>query len=362
MTRTRGIAVLCALVPWFSGCAATIATSGSLRLEHARSGTASPTTEIRVAPVATVRTSRRPSAVSMEIAPLLTLGGTSEARLRLRAAARWEGEGMVHPSFKVSMDEGHARATELAGDTIAPVPAVALVRLQAVRAGAGIRFEREGRLRLDARVDGEHSGGVGASASVLPQLSAVRLDAAARYTLSRRLAFDATSRVSSERTGDAAALEVVRVTGSVSARTSPSSAVFARAGGAHIVGGATLPGLELGASYAPHASALRVAVTAARGPEVDRLDGLLRNKLRTRVHVETPVVPGVSFGGTLQSSADIGGLTQRVVRNADANFSIDLARGKRLNIGVARFEQYSGGSTTNRETRAVMQLTFALQR
>ncbi len=362
MTRTRAIAVLCTVAPLLGGCAATIATSGSMRAEHARPATASATTEVRVAPVATVRTSRRPDAVSMEFTPLLTLGGTSAPRLRLRAAARWQGRGLIHPSLTAAVDEGQARATELTGDTIAPVPVVALVRMQALRAGAAVRFERGGRLRLDARVDGEHSGGVGASASVLPQLSAVRLDAGARYSMSRRLAFEGTSRVSSERTGDAAALEVARVSASVRARLSPSSTVFAAAGRVQIVGGAALgsqPSLELGAGYAPHASALRVAVTVARGPEVDRLDGQLRDRLRTRVHVETPLVPGVSIGGTLQSASDLDGITQRVVRNADASFSVDLSRGKQLNIGVARFQQYSGGSATNRETRAVVQLTLA---
>ena len=360
--RARVVALLCAAAPLVTGCAATMTTAGSLRAEHAKSSTAAAVEELRVSPVATLRTSRRADAVTVEIAPLVTLGGTSASRLRLRASTHWNGRGTFHPSLKASLDEGQARASELMGDTIAPVPTVALVRAQALRASAGVRYEQGGRLRINARFDAEHSGGLGASASLLPQLSVLRLDAGARYAPTRRLAFEAISRLSSERTGDALALEVARASGVVSARLSAASSVFASAGLVEIVGGAAasrLPSLELGASYTPHGSALRIGVTVARGPEVDRLDGLLRDRLRTRVHVETPVVPGVSFGGTLQSAADRDGFPQRVVRNGDASFAIVIARGKTLNIGVARFQQYSSGSMTNRETRGVLQFTLA---
>ncbi|MCX5762513.1 MAG: hypothetical protein NTW72_13605 [Gemmatimonadetes bacterium] len=327
--RARVVALLCAAAPLVTGCAATMTTAGSLRAEHAKSSTAAAVEELRVSPVATLRTSRRADAVTVEIAPLVTLGGTSASRLRLRASTHWNGRGTFHPSLKASLDEGQARASELMGDTIAPVPTVALVRAQALRASAGVRYEQGGRLRINARFDAEHSGGLGASASLLPQLSVLRLDAGARYAPTRRLAFEAISRLSSERTGDALALKVARASGVVSARLSAASSVFASAGLVEIVGGAAasrLPSLELGASYTPHGSAL---------------------------------VPGVSFGGTLQSAADRDGFPQRVVRNGDASFAIVIARGKTLNIGVARFQQYSSGSMTNRETRGVLQFTLA---
>ena len=105
-----------------------------------------------------------------------------------------------------------------------------------------------------------------------------------------------------------------------------------------------------------------MSALVAIGPEVDRLSGLLTQRRRTRVRVETSLVPRVSFGGTLQEAADLGGIRQSVVRSGDTSLAVDLGSLRRLEIGVARFQQYSGGMTTNAETRAFIQFNIAVGR
>ena len=165
MRRTRW-AILAVLGPLATACAPTLRTSGSVRSAFTQSSTVAPAREIRLTPIATLSAGPRADAPSVEFAPELTLGGGSAAsRAKLRASARWSDGGVAHPVLTASVEDGETRSAELSGDALTAVPAAAVVHSRLLRAGAALRFDEGSRLRVDARIDAEHSGGVGASAT-----------------------------------------------------------------------------------------------------------------------------------------------------------------------------------------------------
>lgn len=352
----RRLAALAVVAPLVAGCSATLRTSAVTRLEHAQSELAPASTSVRIAPVVTLSTSQRADAPSLELAPQLNTGATSGSRLRARL--RWTGHEAWHPSLAASFEQGQTRTSELAADTLTPLPSTASISSQQLHATADLRRDYGRRTQLTAAIDGAHSAGVGASASTLPSLTATHVTLGLQWMATRHLQTATTLSSGSERVGQASALAITRLTSAMHWNFSRTVGLNATAG-VVAAGSGAAPSIEFGIGRGRLPSEFRASASVARGPEVDRLSGELTQRLRTRVRIETPLVPHVSFGGTLQQAADQGGALQRVVRSGDAAFAIDLGRSRRVEIGVARFQQYTGAVTTNAETRAFLQLTLA---
>ena len=358
MTRQFAALVACGTCAvLLTGCAATMRTSVTTRLEQVQSTTAGAAGTLRVAPVTVIAAGRGVEASSLEIAPQLQQGSTSA--LRWRVAGRLMGGGSAHPALSASLEEGQVRTSELAGDTIAPLPSVAVLHVRQIRGGAAVGVMRGRRLQYTARLDLAQSQGLGESRASLPELASVQLEGRTVWHYTRRLTFGATLRAGNERVGTASALTITRLAATAQWDPARNMNLSAMAGLVSTTTAPPQPTLELGLSRGRPTGGLRLAASMALGPEVDRLSGVLTERRRTRVRVETVLVPRVSFGGTLQESADIGGVRQSVVRHGDAGLMLDLGRHRRLEIGVARFQQYSGGMNTNAETRSYLQFTFA---
>lgn len=354
MTRARTL--LAIVAPLLAACAPAIHTSGALRTERVQSSLAAASTALRVAPVIAITDGSRTPAAVVEIAPQSTTDGAGGSTTRVRVAARWTGRAPLRLALGGSVEEGYTRASEFAGDTLSPGPAVAVLRARSLRVGGSLRWQRGRRAALDARLAVDQSAGLGASADALPRLASTGVESRLTWNATRRLVLVTTARAAREQTGEAAALLLTRA--ATAARWQPLQALgLSASAGLVASGGSAQRTIELGFS-AGRPTGPRVALTHARGPEVDRLDGTLLDRSRTRVRFETPLVQRVSFGGTLQNAGDLGGALQRHVSSADAGFSVDAGRGKRAEFSVARFRQYSGGMMTNAETRAVIQFTF----
>lgn len=354
------LTALAVLAPWLSACAATIRTSATTRFEQVQSAIAPTSGTLRVAPVATIASGRGADASSLELAPQYQQGSTTATRVR--ASARWTGRGFARPSVTAVIEQGQSRTSELAGDTIVPLAAVETLRARQLRGTARVQFNRGRRLQLTAGLEGMRSEGLGASAASFPLMTTMALDGRATWNYTRRVQLAATLRTSSEQVGGSAALHIARAATTLQWRPANALALNATTGLVVSPAGGTQPTLELGVGHGRPNTGRRVSALVAFGPEVDRLSGVLTQRRRTRVRVETSLVPRVSFGGTLQESADLGGTRQSVVRSGDTSVAIDLGSLRRLEIGVARFQQYSGGITTNAETRAFIQFNIAVGR
>lgn len=356
----RRLAAALAAAPLLAACSATVRTASLTRVEHMQSMVAATASTVRLAPVISVRTDGHADAPSLELTPQVTRGGT--ATTRVTAQARWSARGLLHPGISASIEDGSSRSTELAGDTIGPVPAVPVLRARMMRAALSAHIDQGRRAQLSARIDLSNSAGLGASASSLPHLSTAALELRHRYDVSRRVRLDASLRTSSEQTGDAPTLATTRAQGGLQWTLPAYGSLALSLGALAASSGGASPLAELGITAGRTDHGPRLSAVLGRTAEVDRLDGVLRDRSRTRVRLETPLVPRVSFGGSLQIASDIGGTTQRVVRSADATLTIDAGRAQRIEIGVARFQQYSGGITTNAERRAFLQFTLAPSR
>jgi hypothetical protein len=353
-------AAVAGLAPWLTACIATVGTSGTTRVEQVRSAIAPPSGTVRVAPVVTIATGRSAEALSFELAPQLQQGRTSA--VRFRAAARWSGRGAGHPFVTASIEQGRSRTSEFAGDTLVALPSVETLRARQLRGAATVRFPRGRRLLLAAGAEAMRSEGLGASADALPVMSSSAVEGRATWTYTRRLQLDATLRASSEQVGAAPALHLGRAATSLLWRPAGALRLTGAAGLVVVPTGGTRPVLELGIGHGQPNTGRRLSAVMAFGPEVDRLTGELTPRRRSVVRVETPLVPRVSLRGTLQESADIAGERQSVVRGGDTGLTVDLGSLRRVEIGVARFQQYSGGITTNAETRAFLQIAIAVRR
>lgn len=352
----RGGALLVLLAPWLGGCAATMRTGGTVRFDHVQTALAPAAGTLRAAPVVSVRAGRGPDAPSLEIAPQVQQG--ANAGSRLRATARWAGRGLVQPVLAASFDEGLTRASELAGDSATVVPAVDAVRSRQLRSSVGVRFLGGRRSQAETRLDVTRSEGLGASADAFPQLSSAALEGRLTSHHTRRLTVGAVVRSAHERVGDAPVMNTTRASTTLQWRPTRRMVVTGLVGIVASDNGAR-PALELGTARGVAGSGFSVAALLAIGPEIDRLNGSLTDRRRARVRLETVLVPRVSIGATWQESADLGGTRQSVVRQGDAILAVKLGGRERLEMGVARFQQYRGGVNTNAESRAFVQLTIA---
>lgn len=355
----KRIAALAVVAPWLAACGATMRTTTLTRMDQVQSSLGSASTTMRVAPVVTLAASRRSDAPSVELAPQVTTGSTTATRVRVRASAA--GRGAWHPSLAVSAEDGVSRTAELAADSLVPLPDVPSLHLRQWRATAGVRVLQGRRQQLGVTLDASQSAGVGAASQAMPQLAAMSVEGRMARILSRNATLNATLRASSERVGTAGALTIARLSSALQWNAAKDLRLSA-VGGVVALASGTEPIVEVGAAYGRLASAVRVSALVGRSPEVDRLSGVLTPRLRGRVRFETPLVPRVSFGGTLQHAADQGVETQRVVRSGDAGFAIAVSRSQTVHIGVARFQQYTNGISTNTETRVSMQFTIVAGR
>lgn len=356
MIRSRWGLAACSL--YAAACAPVLRTTGTARLEHVQSSIAAAATATRIAPVVTVSSDRRADAASLQIAPQMATGAGAGAGSRMRVTAAWSGRVPARLSLSGSIEQGETRSSELSGDTLTPGPAVAAVRALQLRADAALQRQQGRRLRFDLRLATEHSEGLGASRDALPRLASTSVTSRAVWDASRRTVVATAVRLSHEQTGTAPALTLARVATSAQWRPLAALSFSASAGLVGASSGGARPTIEAGAGVGVPTGP-RLAMTLARTAEVDRLDGTLLDRARMRVRFETPLVQRVSFGGTLQSAGDMGGVSQRHVSSGDAGFALDAGHGRKVEILMARFQQYSGGRMTNAETRAVLQFSFA---
>lgn len=351
----RALTMLMGATPWLTGCAVHIRSTATSRVEQARTASAAAGTNVRLASVTTFTLGRDRTA-ALELAPQVMSGAVTGTRLR--AAAHWAGADAWHPTLDASVEQGLTRTAELVTDSSGRLPAAPVVQLRQARGSAGVRVEYDRRLRFNARIAVARSEGRGADTSALPVLASAAAEFGGEWQAHRRARLGAILRLADERVGSAAPVTTSQL--AAFARVVPRAPLdLTAAAGLTRTAHEVKPSVELRLAYAPPSLHARVGATIARAAEVDRLSGALTERTRTAVQLESRLVPRVSFRGTLQNSALLGANTQSVVRNADARLTLELGRQQRLELGVARFQQYQDGVRTNADVRTFVQFSIA---
>jgi hypothetical protein len=328
-----------------AGCHGSLAAGGGMRLEHAASpGDARAPRAVRFAPEATWRSAAGEWTAAASYAPLLTWDGSGAALFRHRLAAEGGGgrEAGLRPYGGALVEYGEVPAAELwAGGedgALVPTPQLRTLSSYAIRGEGGLRGHLSRRTRLRVGAGFERSAGTGAAAAVLPELTRVRVHVGAQHQVTRADRVEAGLKVShfamdgSQRLAELDVRGVRQLAPRLTASATVGGALASGADGADAV---ARPVIGAGVAYLAPRGGPSLQLAALAGPEFDRLDGGLRQRVQARAALELPVAATTRAGATLQWAGDLRGDGEpRRILSFGATLRSDLPGAWGLELGL----------------------------
>jgi len=358
--RARRAALMALLALGASACGGVLSTSAGSRFEARVLGEGARPAAVQVTSATRWEPAPGPWAASVGYSPSVAVEPGASPLVRHRAAVE-VGSGRasgLRPWGSFALDYGTVRPGDLApGDVVEALPKARVLESYAVRVGGGWRgrLSRRTQLTLGAGVD--RSAGVGSSSATLPELTRATLTARGEHLRTRALTLDGGLEISRQTLRETALL--VEADARATLRPSRGVAVSATVGGAAVRESAGLvraegvsatssevrPVAGIAASWdAPGGRWPGVRASVATRPELDRLDGGLRQRLHAQASLASAPWRDVRLDAGVQWAGDIAGAGERrSVLAADVTLSVKLTSDWSAETGVRAFLQ--GGAT-----------------